>query len=338
MGVIRRSPCERYIKYLLVHPDGYSTDAVRDIIRGHGLDYPSDDYVERLRKKVRQFLPVPFRPTDTGHSRSRRFISKEQIYGFFIPDKSSLVAHKLLEQSRAKEVIEAMSLAGESPAFISHRVKMLGLRCTPEAIDRYFHYYWDLNLVDSTEVRALLKLRVEYLPFGRGGMEASRDQLLQYTVLKNASYKDPRRMLTEMPVTPVAGMLGQMRLGLMPGRVDLARIAEAGRAAAAGRVLEAMILGGPQDAARARDYATVATLMTELIEKIGSPDVALQKELQKLSIATEDGPIPHVAELPPGDTFTLDLQKHPEKEKANVTSRGEALKAGGVDGGAEGEG
>jgi hypothetical protein len=41
--VIRRSPCERYIKYLLVHPDGYSTEAVRDIVRGQGLDYLSDD-------------------------------------------------------------------------------------------------------------------------------------------------------------------------------------------------------------------------------------------------------------------------------------------------------
>jgi len=330
--VIRRSPCERYVKYLLVHPDGYSIDAVRDIIRGHGLDYPSDDYASRLQKRLKQFLPVPFRPTNTAHSRSRRFVAKEQIYGFFVPDKASLMAHSLLEQSRAKEIIEAMSIAGESPAFICHRVKILGLRCTPEAIERYLHYYWDLNFVDSTELRALLRMRVEYLSIWRNGVDPNAEQMMQYAALKSSSYKDPRRMLTEMPVTPVAGMLGQMRLGLMPGRVDLARIAEAGRAAAAGRVLESMILGGPQDAARARDYATVATLMTELIEKIGSPDVALQKELQKLAIATEDGPIPHIAELPPGDTFTLDLQKHPEKEKEHVVDpEREARPTGGTD-------
>lgn len=316
--MIRRSPCERYIKYLLVHPDGYSTEQVRDIVRGQGLDYPSDDYVERLRAATYKHLPHPFRPTTPRHSRSMRFLSKEQIYGFFHPDKPSLMAHRMLEQGRAKEVIESMSMAGEPEAFISHRVKMLGVKCTPEAVKRYLKFYWDLNLVDSTEVRALLRMRVEWMQIPREAMEMSPDQWLQYNSLKSASYKDPRRMLAEMPVTPVAGMLGQMRIGLMPSRVDLSRIAETARMAATGRVLESMVLGGPHDAARARDYSQVSSAMSELIEKIGSPDVELQKELQQLALETEDGPLPHIAELPEGDTITVDLLPTGEKEDPNV--------------------
>ncbi len=319
--MIRRSPCERYIKYLITHPDGYSTAAVRDIVRGQGLDYLSDDYTDRLRDRLKKHLPSPFKPLNLRHSRSRRFLSKEQIYGFFHPDPPSVIAHRLLEKSRAKEVIEAMSLVSEAPAFISHRVKLLSVKCTPEAVKRYLHYYWDLNMVDSTELRALLKMRVEWMQVPRDAMVISPDQWLQYETLKKSSYKDPRRMLTEMPVTPVAGMLGQMRLGLMPSQVDLGRIAEAARNAAAGRVLESMITGAPQDAARGRDYAMVSQMMTELIEKVGNPDMGLQEELKRMALQMEDGPVPHIAELPEGDTFTTDLLPGDKKEKDVIDSK-----------------
>ena len=46
--MIRHSPAELYVKYLVCHPDGYTTDAIRDIVRGQDLDYPSDDYVDRI--------------------------------------------------------------------------------------------------------------------------------------------------------------------------------------------------------------------------------------------------------------------------------------------------
>jgi hypothetical protein len=318
--VIRRSPCERYIKYLLVHPDGYSTDAVRDIVRSQGLDYLSDDHTNKLGEQLKKHKPVPFKPLNLRHGRSRRFLSKEQVYGFFHPDEPSVIAHNLLEKSRAKEVIEAMSMVGEAPAFISHRVKLLGLKCTPKAIERYMHFYWDTNLVDSTELRALMRMRTEWMQVPRDAMGLHPDQWLQYDSLKKAAYKDPRRMLMEMPVTPVAGMLGQMRLGLMPSQVDLSRIAETARNAATGRVLESMITGAPHDAARGRDYAMVSIMMSELIEKVGNPDTALQEELKKVALEMEDGPVPHIAELPSGDTFTTDMLPSEEKKKNVIDS------------------
>ena len=316
--VIRRSPCERYIKYLLVHPDDYDTEKVRGIVREQGLDYPSDDYVDRLRDRLKKHLPYPFKPLNTRHGRSRRFLSKEQIYGFFHPDEPSVLAHRLLEHSAAKETIEALSIAGEPPAFISHRVKMQGPRCTVEAVDRYFHFYWDLSLVDSTEMRALLRMRVEWMQIPRESMSLHPHQWLQYTALSKASYKDPRRMLMEMPVSPISRMMSQMRLGLMPSQVDLSRIAEATRNAATGRALESMVTGAPHDAARGRDYAMVSSMMSELIEKVGSPDTALQDQLQKVALKMDTGPVPTVKELPAGDTFTTDLLPSVSKEKKNV--------------------
>lgn len=305
-----------------MHPDGYSTTAVRDIVRRQGLDYLSDDHVDGLRKELRKHLPHPFHPLDKRHRRSQSFLSKEQVFGFFHPDKPSVIAHRLLERSRAKETIESMSLVNEPVAFISHRVKMLGLKCTPEAVERYQHFYWDLNLVDSTEIRALLRMRVEWMQIPRDpGMMLAPDQWLQYESLHKAAYKDPRRTLVEMPITPVAGMLGQMRLGLMPAQVDLGRLAEAARNAAAGRVLESMLTAGPQDAARGRDFAMVSQLMTDLIEKVGSPDTALQEELKKVALQTEDGPVPHIAELPAGDTFTTEMTPADREKKDAIDTK-----------------
>ena len=59
----------------------------------------------------------------------------------------------------------------------------------------------------------------------------------------------------------------------------------------------------------------VSSMMSELIEKVGSPDTALQEELKKVAIQMEDGPVPHIAELPAGDTFTTDLLPGEKKEK-----------------------
>lgn len=300
--MIRRSPAEAYIKFLLVHPDKYSVDAVRAIIYKQELDWPHDDYAEDLRKKMR--VPRPFFPMDTSHRASSLFLDKEAIRGFFHPDVFAAGAHKLLKNAKAKEVIETMSLVEDPPAFIAHRLRTLGIKCDTTTVKRYCMYYFATANVDTLELNALMHMRIDRVAHPHVGSASTSDQL-QYTSLNKCKYKDPRRMVLDMPVAAMASLMNQMRGGVHPSKLELARVAVASRAAASIRVLESVIAGGPNGGALARDYALVTKSMTELITDLGNPDENLRKEMQNLMIRTQDAAVPLMSSLP-GER-TLDL-------------------------------
>lgn len=310
--MIRRSPCELYIKYLLVHPDGYTDDSVLDIVRGQQLDYLGHEYLKRLRARLR--IPVPFYPNNKLHSPSKKLLVRHKILGFFHPDEDSITAHHLLQKPRAKELIETMVIAGESHGVIAHRLRSIGSTVKVRAVKRYCGFYWNVELVDSTELRALLRMRVEHPRYRDDGMEPLPEQRLQMFAMNKVQYQDPRRMMVDMPVIPMAGLMNQMRMGLMPSQVELARLANVTRVAATVRAFESTMAGGPMGAVQARDYALVAKTMSEMILEIGSPDIELQKELQQLALVTDESTLPYIGELE--GTHTVSLE--PEIIKSEV--------------------
>lgn len=256
-----------------------------------------------MKKHLR--IPSPFQPTNKLHHRSWDFLVKEGLVGFYHPDADAKLAHGLLKDPRAKETIEASAMAAEPPSFIAYYVKNLGLPCTAEAVKRYCFYYWDLKRVDSHELRALLRMRWEYLRYQKNDL--SVDQRRQLSALEKTRHRDARNMIANMPITPMAGLLNRLRMGIMPAKVELARLANATRIASTVRAYEASTFGGPRSGEEARDFALVSKMMTELINELGSPDIELQKELHQLAIDTEHGAVPLLAELSEG-SHTTDLQ------------------------------
>lgn len=305
--MIRRSPCELYIKFLLCHPDAYSLDAARAIIYKQQLDWVDDNYAKGL--KDRMTVPNPFYPTNLSHKPSVRFVHKEKLAGFFTPDEPARVAHTLLQDARAKETIETMALTRDQPAFISHRLRTMGIHSTVLAVQRYLTYYWDLRLVDTLEINALLQMRRESIlafPTGPGGEPSVHDRM-QYNALSSVKYRDPRAMALSIPISPIAGLMNQIRQGILPKRVELAAIAEATRVASALRALESSVSGGLHGGALTRDYAMSTKLMSELIQELGSPEAELKKGLQQLALKNEDARLPLLSDLS-GGSHTTDLQ------------------------------
>jgi hypothetical protein len=305
--MIRRSPCELYIKFLLCHPDAYSLDAARAIIYKQQLDWVDDNYAKGL--KDRMAVPNPFYPTNLAHKPSVRFVHKEKLAGFFTPDEPARIAHTLLQDARAKETIETMALTRDQPAFISHRLRTMGIHSTVLAVQRYLTYYWDLRLVDTLEINALLQMRREVVlafPSGPNNEPTVHDRM-QYAALNKVKYRDPRAMVLSMPVSPIAGLMNQLRQGIMPKRVELAAVAKAAQMAATFRVFEATMVGGPGGGAATRDYALGAKMMGELIQELGSPEAELQKGLQQLALKNEDARLPLLSDLS-GGSHTTDLQ------------------------------
>jgi hypothetical protein len=301
--MIRRSPCEVYLKYLVSHPERKSTETIRKIIRAQHLDYPSDEYVNDLRDQMR--VPTPFKPEDRLHNRSFNFLTRHQILGFYHPDEHCMLAHRfMLHSPRAKELIESLAIAGERATAIAHRLKTTNIRATSESVQRYLAFYWDLGLVDTVELNALLRMRFEYLEYRTTGGDLTPLERLQKDALKRASYADPRLAMAKMASTPMAGILQQMRMGFMPTKADLSKMASAVRIAAVARAFETMFDGRPEAASAGQGYALIAKLMGEIIEDVGDPDATLQSQLQQLAVKTETEQIPTLRSLSAGHHTT----------------------------------
>jgi ribosomal protein L20 len=305
--MIRRSPCERYLVYLIVHGDAYTNDQIREIIHELQLDFVGNWYIERLRATV--LPPSPFYPTDPLHSASQRFLLRERIRDLFHPNDEVRLALKVLELPRVKEFIEAMVLSGAPDAAITYALGVQrGFRCTNAVLERYKHYFWNTELLDSTDMRALLRLRVEAAQHSK-----EPEIQMQMSALHKASFNDPRKVAADLPASPITALMSQMRMGLMPSSIELSKVLETLRAAASIRALEATLNGGPDDSLRALNYSGVVRVATETLEHVAKPDQELREDLGALTLRTEQIPPPVIHQLSSGH-HTVDLEPPPKEE------------------------
>jgi len=298
--MIRHSPAEYYVKYLLVHPKRYTDSNIREILGTRQLDDLGGAYLVRLRRDLR--VPAPFYPYDPKHSRSQRFLLKERLLLLYRPDDAMKNANQLLATARAKELLESMIFSGSTAPWAASALQRAGFPATSEAVDHFRFYYCNIGLVDSTEMRALIRLRVSH-PADSDDPELTA----QSAALVKAQYMDARLAAVEMPISPLANLLNMMRMGYMPSNVELSKIASATRTAASIRAYESAIRGGPRDHERSRDYALVAKSMTEMLAAVGSPEEDFQKELSSIMLRRDEAEIPYIHQLSSG-RHTVEMQ------------------------------
>lgn len=305
--MIRRSPAETYIRYLILHPRKYANAQIKDILLYSQLDYVGDWYVDKLREQLSP--PTPFRPFDKTHRPSKRYLLSTGLTWIFHPDAEGKRAFQILELPRIKEFVEAM-LTSNAPfePIAAELTQRRNFACTPLAVQRYREFFWNMDLVDSTELRALLQFRVDQL-----AAHSDPQVQAQQSAVKKAFWNDARRTASELPFSPLSALIAQMRMGLMPSKLDLARVLEQGRNFAAIRILEAAANNGRGDSSKAFDYATVLEKITNTLERIVTPDAELYAELAKITLRTDDVPIPTIHQLS-GGRHTADLSPTNEAE------------------------
>lgn len=260
------------------------------------LDFIGLPYLERLRTVC--VPPTPFFPDDRMHRRSMRFLRKEMLYTMFHPDDVMQEAAGILDHTKAKETVESMLISQSHPAWICTVLRRHGLDVSEAAISRYKHYYFNVDLVDSSELKALMIARLHHTD----GNDADQSRISSAMTIVEKS--DARRSLAMATSPMTANIMNTLRLGLLPTSLDVSRLAEATRVAALSGALDVSLRGLP---AQGRDYAFIAKMMTEILESVGDPAGDLQEGLAKLAIETEKEEVPHIKQLTEG-SHTLDLQ------------------------------
>lgn len=307
--MIKHSPAERYLKALIIHPAVYDDAYIKDIARELGLDVLGDWYLKYLRQKMKP--PKIFYPEDAGHVASQRYLLQEQLEYVFRQDEHMKKATRLLCRPRARELAETMILGGAPDhAVAAALVKRFQFKCETLAITRFKYYYWDIDLLSSVDMRALLEMRNQDL-LTAGDKEIQG----QYPALHRQRYTDPRVVASKLPHSPLMGLIAQTHLGYSAKKTDVSELVGSAKVTALRRVSEYLNLGGPQNVQMANTLAITAEILGRLEKEVSNPEDELRNDLQRIAIATTTKEVPTLAKLSSGH-HTTDLGVKPEVQDA----------------------
>jgi hypothetical protein len=292
--MIRRSPSEVYIRYLLVHPNRYTNEQVKETLMFAKLDYLGSWYLDRLRASMQ--VPVPFHPWDVRHRESQRFLLGNGLHDLFFPDGAVRDAFKLLRVPRCKQWVEAMIGANVPFWEISSQLlRAMGYSCSEETIKRYSDIFYNPNLLDVDEMRALVELRAELLA-GHPDPEIRA----QAKAVKKASYKSPMRTVANMPISSLTTFSAMISMGLMPNKLDVPKVLSIALRGAAVRATEAAYEREPGDAQRFSFWATGIHNLLEALKDNVNVEEQLREQLSNLQVKYDRLDMPTVQEITGG--------------------------------------
>lgn len=302
--MIKHSPAEQYLKYLVTHPSCYDNQYIKDVARELSLDILGDWYLTWLRARVRP--PVPFFPEDKTHVKSQRFLLDEKLEQAFLPDRDMQLALRLVYKPRPREIAETMILSGAPNGAVSLALSSRhNLRITERAIKLFKHYFWDIELLSSVEMRALLDLRNQNLL-----NSTDKEVQAQHAALHRARHNDPRVLAAKMPRSAVMGLVAQMNAGVMPKRLDTAKLVQEAFTQCLAKVVDSYAAGGPQGAQVTQSYIQSAEVLLRLKEAVTNPEEKLREDLARINIASTPNRVPTINQLTQGNS-TKDLQPEP---------------------------
>jgi len=291
--MIRKSPSELYIKYLLVHPREYTNDEILEMLLVKQLDGLGEYYLDRLRLEMPP-LPRPFLPHHKVHKLSQTYILKNGLYLLFWPDEQTTTAYKILEAPRVKEFIETSLISYVPPASIAEfMTKARGFKCRAADIHRYRDVFWNVELLDRTEFKMLFDLRAKRLEQHSNPEIAAQAKSYRWNL-----QTDAKKAAIDLPYSPVGAMVSQMRMGRMPSNKEFAQLVEATRCMAMTKAFEAVACGREKgDHVRFKMYASGAKDLTEILEQVARPEEDLKDQLAAISLKSDKFELPTMNKL-----------------------------------------
>lgn len=150
--VVTKHPSQNYIKYLLLNKNNVS-----EFLKRYDLPDLPNGYLDYLKKSMPE-VPQNFDPNNRYHRESLAYIKELQIYNLFFPDRFTKEAMSYLEDLEIRMHIESMLLSRTKPIDIAKAINSkLNSLCTEEGIDRYRHYFWNVNILKIDDWNKILE-------------------------------------------------------------------------------------------------------------------------------------------------------------------------------------
>lgn len=288
---MRRSPCETYIKYLILAEHNYSNREIEAILESLDLDFISEAYVTRLRGLFTD-RPEHFRPRDRTHADSFKYLAKHNLLSLFHPDADTVASFELLDHGRAKAMLEALMINRMPPYLIVSRLeKSYGITVSSSAISRYRFLFWQTETIDVIGMKTILRARYKNLP-------------------KSDLYMDPRWIALLSGQSPISSMITQIAAGVIPASVDVKELMRRNHTMALLRLGQELEQGGLGYDQRAANAIQVFRGLDDLKERYDRPEENLLKSMDKIQVQQDYRALPMVRDLSGGE-HTTELNKDP---------------------------
>jgi len=324
--VIRHSPAENYFKFLVIHPECYDNGHIKDVAFDLGLDYLGDWYIQWIRDRMRP--PSPFYPEDSKHNKSFQYLLRENLVQAFLPDEPMKKATRILSRPRWRELVETLLIAQAPFDAVVHALRVRHRFVADDATIRlYKYFYWNIDLLDSTDMRALLELRYTggFHPAGE-----DKERLVQFPALSKNRHNDPRVVAARLPACPISSVLAQLHLGVMPKGVNMEAVVQTTLMTSSIKTLEGTVMGGQNGAQIAQGFAAVAETMTRLKESVVNPETNLREDLRRITVATTTAVVPTLRQLTNGNhTVNVQPDARPDEDEPPLDEEDDVIE--GVD-------
>jgi len=148
---ITKHPSQNYIKYLIL-----TKGNIQDFLKKYDLPELPNGYLDYLKKNLLE-QPKDFDPQNRYHKESLAYIKGLEIYNLFFPDKYTKESMEYLTDLEVRMHVEEMLLGRTKPIDIAKAINTkLNTLCTEEGIDRYRHYFWNVNILKIEDWNKIL--------------------------------------------------------------------------------------------------------------------------------------------------------------------------------------
>ncbi len=279
---------------MLLHPERFHDYAILEALEYAQLDGVGQSYLKRLRSQLHP--PKLFRPFDATHWPSYEFLIKEGLLQIFHPDVHGKRAFQMLQMPRVKEFLEVLTLSNAPPGPMAEQItKQYNFECSRQDVVMYRHFFWDLSVVDTTEAKALI-----YLRFHSTRVRDNWDSGAHSTAMEKLYWSDARKIAAELPTSPFSAMSAQLKMGVTPAHLDVAKMLQVSWNIVALKVAETAAGEGPRNAENLTHYVQALKQLREVMVDMAPPEEDLNKQLTKIGLATDDRPLITVQELTGG--------------------------------------
>lgn len=320
--MIRRSPSELYIKYLLVHPNGYTDEQVIQALQFAKFDYLGAWYLKKLRTEMP--LPVPFYPNDIKHRHSQKFLLEQGLQDLFHPDQEVKDAFKLLKFPRCKHWIEVMLTCFVPPVEISRQlIRAMNFSVGAKTIERYSSIFYNPNLLDVDEMRALVEFRHQQL-----ADHPDPEIRAQARAAKIAFRQSGLKTAADYPMSALTSYMAMIEMGLTPTNIDPYKLLKMATQQVSFRIAQAAYDKDAGAASRLNFWATGLRQIDEILRENVDAEEQMREQLANLHIKHDQLSMPTVHQITQGNV-TVNMEPEAQDERVSTGDR---------DRGEEGEG
>jgi len=132
----------------------FSNEDIQSAVALRRFPTPDEVYLEVLRQELQKTKPKPF---DPNALHCIRWLRDNKLYDLVVRRPKVVAASTLLGTGNLRQKLEAM-LLGEVPVDVIRDVisKYFGKEIDEEVIGYYAHYFWNKDLLDLDDWKALL--------------------------------------------------------------------------------------------------------------------------------------------------------------------------------------